>query len=251
MSWLGHLLDVLSADRSIRCSSEKESRARSGIFKRFKPAKSILFLEQEGTGLAEIEKSFKPHPNMAKLFNYYLLMAMLPVIAVALVATSLVYIFEPQYVYVPVMALFIPIAVITSFVFYWIPEYFQSINYHLTRDEVVVEHGVWWKMKHTVPYARVMSVDIIQGPLSRRLGIATVDIYTAGYTGVAGGTGGPGSRRAEASIMHVSSFTETRENILRIVRGRPLFATTASDTSTEMLSELRKMRELLEKSIKK
>jgi uncharacterized membrane protein YdbT with pleckstrin-like domain len=106
-------------------------------------------------------------------------------------------------------------------------------------------------MKHTVPYARVMSVDIIQGPLSRSLGLATVDIYTAGYTGAAGGTGSPGRRRAEASIMHVSDFAETRENILQIVRGRPLFATSASDTTTDMLSELRKMRELQEKSSKK
>jgi membrane protein YdbS with pleckstrin-like domain len=198
--------------------------------------------------LAEVEKSFKPHPNMVKLLDYYLLMAIMPVIIVGLIVTLLVYIHDPQYAYVPAISFFIPISLITSFVFYWIRRYCQSINYQLTRDEVVVEHGVWWKMKHTVPYARVMSVDIIQGPLSRSLGIATVDIYTAGYTGVAGGTGGPGKRRAEASIMHVSDFVETRENILHVVRGKPLFATTPSDTSTEMLSELRKMRELLEKS---
>jgi membrane protein YdbS with pleckstrin-like domain len=201
--------------------------------------------------LAEVEKSFKPHPNMVRLFDYYLVMAMLPLIIVGLVATSLVYLFDPQYVYIPAVSFFVPVAVIASFVSYWIRKYYQSIQYRITRDEVVVEHGVWWRMKHTVPYARVMSVDIIQGPLSRSLGIATVDIYTAGYTGVAGGTGGPGSRRAEASIMHVSDFAETRENILRIVRGKPLFAATAGDTSNEMLSELRKMRELLEKSNKK
>jgi len=188
---------------------------------------------------------------MVKLFDYYLLMAIMPEIIVGLIVTLLVYMLDPQYAYIPAVSFFIPIALITSFAFYWIRRYYQSINYQLTRDEVVVEHGVWWKMKHTVPYARVMSVDIIQGPLSRSLGIATVDIYTAGYTGVAGGTGGPGSRRAEASIMHVSDFAETRENILHIVRGKPLFATTASDTSTEMLSELRKMRELLEKSSEK
>ena len=201
--------------------------------------------------MAGVEKSFKPHPNMVKLFDYYLLMAIMPIIILGLIVTSIVYILEPPYSYIPAISFFIPIILITIFVFYWIRRYYKSINYQLTRDEVVVEHGVWWKMKHTVPYARVMSVDIIQGPLSRSLGIATVDIYTAGYTGVAGGTGGPGKRRAEASIMHVSDFTETRENVLRIVRGKPLFATTASDTSTEMLSELRKMRELMEKSNKK
>ena len=188
---------------------------------------------------------------MVRLFDYYMLMTILPLIIVGLVATSLVYIFDPQYAYIPAVSFFVPVAVIASFVFYWIRKYYQSIQYRLTRDEVVVEHGVWWRMKHTVPYARVMSVDIIQGPISRSLGLATVDIYTAGYTGVAGGTGGPGSRRAEASIMHVSDFAETRENILQIVRGKPLFATTAGDTSNEMLSELRKMRELLEKSNKK
>jgi len=188
---------------------------------------------------------------MVKLLDYYLLMAIMPEIIVGLIVTLLVYMLDPPYAYIPVISFFIPIALIASLVFYWIRRYYQSINYQLTHDEVVVEHGVWWKMKHTVPYARVMSVDIIQGPLSRSLGIATVDIYTAGYTGVAGGTGGPGSRRAEASIMHVSNFVETRESILHIVRGKPLFATTASDTGTEMLSELRKMRELLEKSSKK
>ncbi len=201
--------------------------------------------------MAGVEKSFKPHPNMVKLLDYYLLMAIMPEIIVGLIVTLLVYMLDPPYAYVPAISFFIPVALIASLVFYWIRRYYQSINYQLTHDEVVVEHGVWWKMKHTVPYARVMSVDIIQGPLSRRLGIATVDIYTAGYTGVAGGTGGPGSRRAEASIMHVSNFVETRESILEIVRGKPLFATTASDTDTEMLSELRKMRELLEKSSKK
>ena len=201
--------------------------------------------------MAEVEKSFKPHPNMVRLLDYYLLLAIMPEIIVGLIVTLLVYMLDPQYAYIPAISFFIPVTLMTSFVFYWIRRYYQSINYQLTRDEVVVEHGVWWKMNHTVPYARVMSVDIIQGPLSRSFGIATVDIYTAGYTGVAGGTGGPGRRRAEASIMHVSDFVETRENILHIVRGKPLFATTTGDTSTEMLSELRKMRELLEKSSKK
>jgi membrane protein YdbS with pleckstrin-like domain len=201
--------------------------------------------------VAKTERSFKPHPNMVKLFDYYLLMAIMPEIAFGLIVTYVVYLFEPKYVYIPVLAIFIPLLLIAGFAFYWIRQYFESINYHLTRDEVVVEHGVWWKMKHTVPYARVMSVDIIQGPLSRSLGMATVDIYTAGYTGVAGGSGGPGKRRAEASIMNVADFKETREEILQIVRGKPLFASMSSDTDTEMLSELRRMRELLEKSTKR
>ena len=197
--------------------------------------------------MAASEKSFKPHPNMVKLYSYYLLILITPIVIGGFIAIWLVYIFDPALTYIPAAAIFIPLAVITGFISYWIPRYYRSISYQLTRDEVVVEHGVWWRFKHTVPYARIMSVDIAQGPISRMLGIATVDVYTAGYTGVAGGTGGPTSRRAEASIIHVSNFADLRESVLSIVRGRPLFAAPVSDVSAEMLSELRKMRELLEK----
>lgn len=194
-----------------------------------------------------MERSFKPHPNMVKLYSYYLLILMTPIVVGGFIAIWLVYMFIPELTYIPAAVFFIPSAVIVGFVSYWIPRYYRSISYQLTRDEVVVEHGVWWRFKHTVPYARIMSVDIAQGPISRKLGIATVDVYTAGYTGVAGGTGGPASKRAEASIIHVSNFADLRESVLSIVRGRPLFAAPVSDVSTEMLSELRKMRELLEK----
>ena len=187
---------------------------------------------------------------MIRLLDYYLLLGILPALVVGLLVTWEVYMSEPAYAYVPGLVFFIPIPLIGAFVLYWNRKYYDSMSFHLSRDEVVVEHGVWWRMKHTVPYARIMSVDVVQGPLSRSLGIATVDVYTAGYTGVAGGTGGPGKRRAEASIIHISDFKEVRENILGIVRGRPLFTATTGSTSTEMLSELRKVRELLEKSSK-
>jgi len=197
--------------------------------------------------MAALEKSFKPHPNMVKLYSYYLLILITPIVIGGFIAIWLVYIFDPALTYIPAAAIFIPLAVIAGFISYWIPRYYRSISYQLTRDEVVVERGVWWRFKHTVPYARVMSVDVAQGPISRMLGIATVDVYTAGYTGVAGGSGGPGSRRAEASIIHVSNFADLRESVLSVVRGRPLFAAPVSDVSAEMLSELRKIRELLEK----
>ena len=187
---------------------------------------------------------------MIRLLDCYLLLVMLPAVIAGILVAWQVYVSEPAYVSISCLAFFIPIALISAFVLYWNRRYYDSMSFHLSHDEVVVEHGVWWKMKHTVPYARIMSVDMVQGPISRSLGIATVDIYTAGYTGVAGGTTGPSKRRAEASIMHISEFKEVRENILSIVRGRPLFTATTRDAQTEMLSELRRMRELLEKSSK-
>ena len=192
-----------------------------------------------------MEEVFKPHPNMVRLYRIYLAFIIIPLALCGIVVSWLVCIFEPAYLLIPIIAFFAPIIAATCFVFYWSSRYYQSITFRLTGDEVVVERGVWWRIKSTVPYARVMSVEVVQGPISRRLGIATVDIYTAGYTGVAGGTAGPKSRRAEASIIHISNYSEVREKVLSLVRGRPLFG--VSGVTSEMLTELRLIRELLEK----
>lgn len=194
-----------------------------------------------------MEGRFKPSPNMVTLYRLYVLIVVAPIALVGCVITWIVYISSPDLTWVPALLFSIPIIAVVAFLSCWIGRYFQSINYQLTNDEVIVERGVWWKMKHTVPFARIMSVDVIQGPISRMLGIATVDVYTAGYTGVRGGAGGPVSRRAEASIMHVPNFGEVRESVLSKVRSRPLFAAWSGDAGVEMLSELRKIRELLQK----
>lgn len=198
-----------------------------------------------------IDEKFAPHPNLKKLYFIYLALAS----AIPLTATSIpifgVYILAPEIWRVAWLLLIIPLGVVFAvicFLAYWIPKYFDSISFTLTQDEVIVERGVWWKMKHVVPYARVMSVDAIQGPISRHFGLGCVDIHTAGYTGPGGGTAGPRMRRAEASIWGVPNFMEIRDTILSFVRGRPLFAARgAGDPSQEILRELRKIRESLEK----
>jgi len=182
---------------------------------------------------------------MLRLYYTYTSLAVLPLAVLGLVVFWLVSVYRPTLAYYFAVCFFVPLVIAACFVLYWAPKYYQSVNYRLTDEEVIVERGVWWRMKHTVPYSRVMSVDTVQGPISRRFGLATVDVYTAGYTGVAGGSGGPGARRAEASIIHVSHFTETRETILGMVRGRSLFAARPGDVGAEIIAELRKIREAL------
>jgi membrane protein YdbS with pleckstrin-like domain len=138
---------------------------------------------------------------------------------------------------------------VTLFALFWIPNYFKSIKYLFTETDVRVEIGVWRKERHAIPYSRIMNVDTIQGPISRIYGLGTVDIYTAGYTGVAGGTGGPKARRAEASLINVPDFHDLREQVLEVVRGKPLFGLPAAATdniSEQMLSELKEIRKLME-----
>lgn len=190
---------------------------------------------------------------MKKVYGVYLLLTAIPMLFSTVLPIWAVFTFAPEvwseagvYLFIPLIA----VLMIIGFIVYWINKYYDSITYVLEKDEVVVERGVWWKMRHVVPYSRVMSVDIIQGPISRLFGVGSVHVHTAGYTGPAGGSAGPGTRGAEACIWGVPNFTEIRDAIIGLVRGRPLFTTpgvTVPDVFSEMLEELRRIRKALEK----
>jgi len=197
----------------------------------------------------KIGQEFHPDPKMKTLFFTYLSLIAIPLFVLGLALTAYLYIIgEYLAATVLVFVYILPLVVITLFVSYWIPKYYSSIKYVFSESEVRVERGVWWKMRHAVPYSRIMNVNTIQGPVSRRFGIGTVDIYTAGYTGQGGGSGGPGVRRSEAAIIHVPDFLSLREEILGVVRGRPLFAAPGAGSDSigqQMLEELREIRKLL------
>lgn len=201
----------------------------------------------------KIGERFSPHPNLKRVYFVYLVLAIAIPVIVSLLLPLAAFALVPEIWHTPWPLLFIPLAItliIACFVAYWIPRYCSSISYMLSEDEVMVERGVWWKMRHVVPYARIMSVDIIQGPVSRRFGIGSVHVHTAGYTGSAGGTAGPGVRGAEATIWGIPNFVEIRDTILNLVRGRPLFAAPraeARDVDIEILKELKAIREALHK----
>lgn len=194
---------------------------------------------------------FKPHPNLKKVYYIYLLIVVVPLIAASTLFIGAVYAFTPEdwpWAWPYALTPLIVVLASAGFVAYWIRRYYDSIYFLLDKDEVVVERGVWWRMRHTVPYSRIMSVDVIQGPISRFFGLGSVHIHTAGYTGPAGGSAGPGTRGAEAVIWGVQNFNEVREVVLSMVRGRPLFAAAAApDISREILEELRIIRRILER----
>ena len=197
----------------------------------------------------KIGETFRPDPKMKNLYFTYLALIVVPLFALGFGVISYLLLINERMI-ATIFALFyiLPLIAITIFVIYWIPKYYDSIKYLLTENEVRVERGVWWKMRHAVPFSRIMSIDTVQGPISRHYGIGTIDVYTAGYTGRAGGGSGPSLRRSEASIMFVSDFLELREEILSIVKGRPLFGVSGIYSETlyqQMLEELKEIRKLL------
>lgn len=51
---------------------------------------------------------------------------------------------------------------------------------HLPDEGVVAWSGAWWQREIWIPLARLQHLDVVRGPLERRLGLASLELYTAG-----------------------------------------------------------------------
>jgi len=198
----------------------------------------------------KIGEASKPDRELMRLYYTYLLIVdlvifigvILPVVVAAFLTLSL-----DQVVIVSSSAIF-PFLAVVFLIAFWIPKYYDSISYTFTKDEIMIERGVYWKHKSTVPYNRVTNIDIVQGPLSRRVGIGKVRVQTAGYS-----TASSGGATAEAQIFGVTNYEEIRDFILAKVRGRRPAAVeaeaeipTPKEDTKMVLAELRRIRKLLE-----
>ncbi len=153
-----------------------------------------------------------------------------------------VLLFAPPSASVVIAVMLLPLLLITM---YWMPKYFGTIRYRLTRSEMEWRRGVWFRQTGIVPYNRITNIDIVQGPVSRHFGIASLKIQTAGYSA-------PNTRSSEIKIEGIERFEELREHIMGFVRGRPPMAVeTFSEAKPAggdaVVGELVKIRKLLEK----
>lgn len=195
-----------------------------------------------------MDETFGSHPDLKKLYDTYLVLAVslfflswiIPVVIYGFLALDL------SYAVILAMSLLFPTIVDTAFTAYWIQKYQASISFLLTRSEIVVQRGVWWKKKSYIPYNRITNVEILQGPIARHFKLGTVSIQTAGFSGVKSS----GSRAAEGEIFGVKNFEEVKDLIMNYVRKtRPVAVEAeAEDLNAQILEELKKIRETLEKS---
>ena len=62
----------------------------------------------------------------------------------------------------------------------WPPIEYRYFRYALDAQQIQIRHGVVWRTITIVPRSRVQHIDVAQGPIERRYGLATLSIYTAG-----------------------------------------------------------------------
>jgi hypothetical protein len=131
---------------------------------------------------------------------------------------------------------------------FWVGLYYESMWYELRDDEINWRRGVWFRKTGIVPYNRITNLDVRQGPFMRYLGISTLAIQTAGYSGQA---------VPEIRIEAIEHAEELREVIRSMVRGLPTrddgtgsgapLSISGTPVDQQILSELKSIRALLEK----
>lgn len=189
-----------------------------------------------------VGEEFKPSPRLKTLYYTYLISSIMLFVLPWYVP---VLIFAPTEV---VVGITVPLIIVLAFVASWIPKYYNSISYLLTEDEIIWRRGVWFKNTGIVPYNRITNIDISQGPLSRKYGIASLSIQTAGYSSASSY-----GKLSEMKILGVERFEELRSIILDFVKGKKPVAVEAyeEDFDLKILNELGKIRELLEKMLER
>jgi membrane protein YdbS with pleckstrin-like domain len=152
----------------------------------------------------------------------------------------------PDIFVLAILAVIVIVPVIVFFV--WVGLYYKSMWYELRDDEMSWKRGVWFRTTGIVPYNRITNLDVKQGPVMRVLGISTLAVQTAGYSGQA---------VPEIRIEGMEHAEELRELIRTLVRqpgtggdgtgGAPARVTAVPViTDQKILDELIKIRQLLE-----
>ena len=112
--------------------------------------------------------------------------------------------------YFPVVA-FIGILAIWHFCWPWVS--YPKYGFAIRRNDLLIRYGVIWKRVVAVPFSRIQHVDSSAGPLSRMLGVASVDIHTAGTAMSKISIPGLESKHAEAMRDYLSKVGHTHANI--------------------------------------
>jgi len=182
----------------------------------------------------EIGKDFGPEPQLKKVYYIYLVL----ILVIAFLPWYIpVLIFSPMIVSVLVGGVCL---LIVLFVIYWIGRYYDSISYRLTDKEIIWRRGVWFRNTGIVPFDRITNVDISQGPISRRLGIGTLKVQTAGYST---------QSSPEINIAGVKNFEELRDIIMKFVERKEITGVDRYESrgmEELILDEVIKIRKLLE-----
>lgn len=148
-----------------------------------------------------ILKEVSPERTLRTLYTLYLLIIVWAGILPWLVPLAF---FSPPFL---TLGIALPLLLAIVYALWWIGAYQRSIQYRFTSSALLWKRGVWFHQNGSLLYHRITSIDIVQGPLSRLLGICRLNLS------VDGNTSGPGS----ATVIRINGITNP-ESLLELIR---------------------------------
>jgi membrane protein YdbS with pleckstrin-like domain len=164
------------------------------------------------------------------------------------------------------IVIIIAIVVIFLIIIIWAIMFYNRYMFRIAEDAVYINRGILWKRNVVIPYERIQHTSVTRGPVDMLLGLHILNLFTAGTGSVGARFGGAASAfAAEGSIPGLGDPKPFQDAIMSKVhaqKGDGLGASTSrasksivsekvvpmeSSTQDEMLQELRKIREILEK----
>ncbi len=86
--------------------------------------------------------------------------------------------------FAPLGVFLIPVILPAFYLIFRMPERrYRRWGYKISADRIRIVRGYWFHTDTVVPLGRVQHIDVDQGPIQRRYGLATLRMHTAGTHG--------------------------------------------------------------------
>jgi membrane protein YdbS with pleckstrin-like domain len=105
-----------------------------------------------------------------------------------------------------------------------IPLYCRRISYSLDAQEITVRKGLVTQVVQTVPLSKVTNLSLNRGPFDRLLGLGTLQVHTAGFSGQ--------NQGPEAMLVGLEDYEAVQQAVLAQVR-----ATSRAEAAPAMAPE--------------
>ena len=91
------------------------------------------------------------------------------------------------FIILTVTTVILPYIVIALVSAWFFSAYYKNFSYIVEENEIIINHGVFTKVRGTIPYRRIQNINIVNGVFDRMFKTFTVKIETAGHSPVSTG----------------------------------------------------------------
>lgn len=137
--------------------------------------------EADPAGLTAIYPGFQSlDPRVIWLWRVGNLIFCSTVLVASAVGAGVIWTQSPISRLVPISMVPAALLLFTILVFWLPPRQYATRSYRLGERVLELRKGIFWKTSVMIPLSRLQHVDLNQGPLERKWGLAVLEIHTAG-----------------------------------------------------------------------